>query len=119
MNDKTKAKVLEYINDIQSNPASFELHKEETPTLKAGREYILTKHESFDLSEYISITSSNISKIGYSNDNTLLVEFNNGTEYTYANVPKEEFDKLKDAESVGSTLNKSIKNKYTCKKVEK
>jgi hypothetical protein len=85
--------------------------------LKAGRVLIETKHGTFDLVEYVSVTSSNVQKIGYTTDEKLLVEFKGGTEYLYSNVPKEEYEKLRDAESVGVHLNKEIKNKYECNKV--
>ena len=95
-----------------------ELKDNLTTTLKSGRAFIVDNLKKHDLSEYVSITSSNIAKIGYSTEGNLLVEFNNGTEYLYSNVPKDEYEKLRDADSVGSTLNKSIKNKYECKKLE-
>lgn len=129
--DKKSERISEYLNEISNSPTSFELYNPEKDVLnsvkilkelekedlaefplRVGREHILTKHEKFELTDYISITSSNIARLGYTKDGNLLIQFNNGKEYLYSNVPKNEFNNLRDAESVGSSLNKNIKGKY-------
>jgi hypothetical protein len=143
----------QYMNELQNNPASFELHspieaktsnkgsfsiydkpkdvlncvktlkelekedEDKRPNLRDGRAYLPNK-SGWDLVEYIAVQSSNIAKIGYTTDSNLLLEFNNGTEYIYNNVPKEEFDKLRDSESIGSHFHKEFKGKYKYEKLE-
>lgn len=43
----------------------------------------------------------------------LHVQFNSGTEYTYEDVPEEEFAALRDAPSPGAYLNENIKDVYS------
>lgn len=58
----------------------------------------------------IPVTSSQISKIGHDpRTNTLVVVFNNGSRYKYANVTTALFEELRTAESVGSFFSKRIK----------
>jgi hypothetical protein len=97
-----------------------ELEKEDEefrPILKHDRAYLPNK-KGYDLVEYIAIQSSNIAKIGFTTDSNVLIEFNNGTEYIYDNVSKEDFDKIRDAESVGSHFHKEFKGKYKYTKIE-
>jgi hypothetical protein len=61
-----------------------------------------------------NITSSNIQTVEYNEDiNTLVVEFKSGAKYAYSNVPKEVFDRMITASSVGGYLNENIRNRYT------
>jgi hypothetical protein len=61
-----------------------------------------------------NITSSNIQTVEYNEDiNTLVVEFKSGAKYAYSNVPKEVFDRMITASSIGSYLNENIRNRYT------
>lgn len=68
------------------------------------------------------VESSNIARIGwvgnviYGNGSTpkdvLRVEFSYGAVYDYINVPKEVYEELLNAESIGAYLNRQIKEKY-------
>ena len=44
--------------------------------------------------------------------NNLLITFKNSNIYEYVNVPKEEYDALIAAESIGKHFAQNIKNKY-------
>lgn len=67
----------------------------------------------------IPVVSSNVKSIGYHEaTQKLIVEFLNGTMYSYEDVPQEVFNNLKNAESVGKFLNANIKNNYTYKRHE-
>jgi hypothetical protein len=59
------------------------------------------------------VSSSNISAVGYDADNqTVYVQFLDGSVYAYKGVPEHEFENLKTASSVGSYLNRNYKNVY-------
>lgn len=66
--------------------------------------------------DMVSVSSSNVAAVGWEN-NVLHVHFLNGGQYTYDGVPQEEFENLKNADSVGQYLNSKIKPNYTFKKV--
>jgi hypothetical protein len=58
-----------------------------------------------------SVTSSNISSIGYDQSlQTLEVEFNDGSIYQYFNVPNYLYSGLMNASSHGTYFNANIKN---------
>lgn len=64
------------------------------------------------------VTSSNIASIGYDAGNeTLEVEFTNGSIYQYFNVPSGMFEQLTQAPSKGQFLNHYIKNAYPYSRV--
>jgi hypothetical protein len=57
--------------------------------------------------------SNNISSVGYDgNNNTLAVEFKDGTVYHYENVPKDDYNNLIGAKSVGKHFHANIKGIY-------
>lgn len=58
------------------------------------------------------VFSSNISKIGY-DSGTLHVIFNNGSYYTYSNVPEGLYIGLMLAASKGSYFARNIKSNYS------
>jgi len=61
--------------------------------------------------EMIKVVSSNIESIGYlESTKTLMVEFKGGSLYEYNDVEEEIFNQIINADSVGSTFNKLIKN---------
>jgi KTSC domain len=63
-----------------------------------------------------AVSSSNIASIGYEEaSETLEVEFSkNGRVYQYLNVPSFMFERLMQANSVGTFFNAEIKDAYTC-----
>ena len=64
------------------------------------------------------VDSSNIEAVGYDEDSSLLViEFKSGAVYEYEAVPKEVYEELMDAESVGKTFNRLVKTAYAFNKV--
>ena len=63
--------------------------------------------------DLIDVVSSNIKQIGYDEETkTLGIVFNNDTLYHYSNVEKEEFEGLRDADSVGKYFHSNIKGFY-------
>ncbi len=59
------------------------------------------------------VSSSNIAAVGYDAENqTVHVQFLNGSTYAYKGVPEHEFENLRTAPSVGSYLNRNFKNVY-------
>jgi hypothetical protein len=68
--------------------------------------------------ERISVSSSNLSSIGYDADSqTLEIEFHNGRLYQYAGVPEGEYEGLMSAASQGIYFNANIKNNYPCSRL--
>lgn len=59
----------------------------------------------------ISVRSPNISSVGYDNGDCHIV-FNNGKCFCYKDVPREKFNGLIDASSVGIYLNREFKGVY-------
>lgn len=63
--------------------------------------------------EMIPVASSMINAIGYDDEQQeLVIQFNNGREYTYGGVPQSEFDNLRNAQSVGKYFASNIKGIY-------
>ena len=63
------------------------------------------------------VVSSNIASVGYNEDEKLLfIQFNNGSVYSYVDVPADLVEKLHAAESVGSFFNANIKTKFVYNK---
>lgn len=70
-----------------------------------------------DSIERIPVNSSTIDAIAYDADEQiLLIQFKNGTEYEYLNVPPMEFDGFRYAPSLGSYLSRNIKGTYPYRK---
>lgn len=64
------------------------------------------------------VESSNIKSIGYNKENqTLEVEFKNGTTYRYYDVPESIYDEMIIAESFGKHFMKYIRGKFITKKL--
>lgn len=64
----------------------------------------------------IEVESSNIAAIGYKN-NTLFVNFKNGSLYSYDGVEKELFEEMLKSDSKGKFLNREIKGIYSYMKL--
>jgi hypothetical protein len=63
------------------------------------------------------VNSSNVDQIGYDADRMELhVLFQNGDLYVYSDVPESIFEEFRAAPSVGSYLNREIKNVYNYSK---
>lgn len=57
--------------------------------------------------------SSNIARLNYNPDNgILMIEFRSGKNYSYADVPYETFNQMKEAPSAGKFFNSNIKSVY-------
>jgi lysyl-tRNA synthetase class 2 len=66
----------------------------------------------------VTISSSNLKSAKFNTeDETLLMEFNNGSIYEYEKVPWELFTKFRMAESQGSFFSKNISRTFKYKKV--
>jgi len=60
-----------------------------------------------------SVSSSNLASVGYDEKNQILeIEFNHGGVYQYFDVPKEEYEGLMSANSLGSYFYYNIRNDY-------
>ncbi|MBL7799157.1 MAG: KTSC domain-containing protein [Chitinophagales bacterium] len=71
------------------------------------------------LPEMIIVSSSNITSIGYDEQNQqVYVRFQNGSLYVYKGVPAHEYLNLLEAPSQGSYLNRSYKNVYPYERIE-
>lgn len=82
--------------------------------LGTGETNLLNKEKLMPMPEMHSVSSSNISLVGYDAENeTVYVTFVNGTTYSYSGVPEHEYENLKTASSVGSYLNRYFKNVYS------
>ncbi|KYH30637.1 hypothetical protein CLTEP_25340 [Clostridium tepidiprofundi DSM 19306] len=69
--------------------------------------------------EMISVSSSNVDKIGYDRENQVVyVRFLNNSLYIYKGVPEFEFNALLNASSVGSYLHRNYKNIYPYERIE-
>lgn len=69
------------------------------------------------MSEWQDVKSSNMTKVRYV-DGDMEVQFTNGAEYLYKEVPEEVFDELLKAESVGKFFFSKIKGKFECDAVK-
>lgn len=66
----------------------------------------------------IPVSSSNIDQVGYdASTETMQVVFQNGSVYEYRGVPQGEYDALMSAPSLGSYLNRNIRNNYAYEKL--
>lgn len=66
----------------------------------------------------ISVSSSNISSIGYDAESQLLeVEFHDGSIYQYSDVPQSIYDGLMNASSHGQYMHQHIRDQYSYRKV--
>ncbi len=63
------------------------------------------------------VKSSNIKSIGYNESQQLLeVEFTNGTVYQYKDVPRDKYQALIEADSIGRYFMQNIRGKFPTEK---
>lgn len=68
--------------------------------------------------EMISVSSSNVSAVGYDNDtSTLQIRFNDGSLYQYFDVPKPIYVGLLAADSVGKFMHQNVKGAFRYSRV--
>lgn len=66
----------------------------------------------------VSVSSSNISSIGYDPSTMVLeIEFHDGSIYQYDGVPENEYEGMMNASSHGQYLHQHIKDRYPYRKV--
>lgn len=64
------------------------------------------------------VVSSNIDSIGYNEVvEVLVIKFKSGKVYAYRNVPKDKYEGLMNANSVGGYFNSEIKQKFPEKEI--
>lgn len=63
-----------------------------------------------------SVSSSMIKEVGWE-DQTLEIEFSNGTVYRYYDVPEEKYNELINSPSIGKEFHSSIRNAFRTEKV--
>lgn len=63
-----------------------------------------------------SVTSTNIAKIGYENQN-LIVEIKGGKQYQYSGVPESVYQAFLNAPSKGKFFSANVKGKYSTTKI--
>jgi hypothetical protein len=63
--------------------------------------------------EMVSVTSSNLSAVGYDEaKHWLVVQFKNGSRYRYVQVPYQLFEGLMNASSKGTFFNQKIRDRF-------
>ena len=66
----------------------------------------------------IPVTSSNVAEVGHDEETEVLeVQFKGGAVYQYRGVPRDVFDELVTARSVGRYFNDQVKNVYPTERV--
>lgn len=69
-----------------------------------------TKEVSMSIQAMIAVQSSTIKAVGHDVVNSsMIVEFMNGSRYSYENVDRNKFDSIVNAESVGKAFDREIK----------
>lgn len=65
-----------------------------------------------------TVSSSNISSIGYDPESCILeIEFHNGSVYQYFDVPQSTYEELMNASSHGSYFHRYVKERYKWTKI--
>jgi hypothetical protein len=86
--------------------------------LKKIKQMAILKEEIKGTKIYNEIQSSNIIRTEYDMENeTMIVEFNNGTKYEYEKVPHKIYTQFRLAESQGRFFSSSISRGYKYKKI--
>lgn len=64
------------------------------------------------------VNSSQLQEVEYDSETSkLIVTFNNGSKYSYDDVPEKVFVELVSVDSIGSYFNREIKSKYKYTKI--
>jgi hypothetical protein len=64
------------------------------------------------------VNSSNIEEIGYDESiSALVVTFKNTSSYRYIGVPKDVYESLMKAESIGTFFSKFVRNQFQCLRI--
>ena len=69
----------------------------------------ITQSNGWDLAE---VDSSLIQAVAHNKENDLFIKFKTGREYIYHEVPRDEFEALINAESVGKYFLEEVKDDY-------
>jgi len=94
-----------------------DVDSEQLDAVKALLKYFDDLQESNMIVEMKSVHSSNVDSLGYDPiSNTMFIRFTGGGEYRYKNVPKEVYNRVFHAESVGKAIYE-IKKNYEVEKV--
>lgn len=68
--------------------------------------------------ELIQVVSTNLSKVGYDEENEiLLIIFNSGSAYEFQKVPRDIYNNLLQAPSIGNFFNKYVRKSFVYKKI--
>jgi len=74
--------------------------------------------QTVTVAKSVQLKSSNVTKASYTEEGNLLIEFKNGEEYLYFDVPFEVYTELVNAQSAGKFMNEAIKGTYKYKRIE-
>ncbi len=68
--------------------------------------------------DLIAINSTLISRIGYDpNEETLIIQFQNGTYYQYSNMSEQMYNNMMESKSIGKYFTAYVKNSFPYKKI--
>lgn len=70
------------------------------------------------MANMVPLSSSNLSAAGWSAEEGLIVEFNNGSRYIYPEAPQSVFGALTTAPSPGSYFARFVKGRYSFEREE-
>jgi NTP pyrophosphatase (non-canonical NTP hydrolase) len=120
--DEGTAFSAEYLKDMDySVPKGYEIKGDLCcPVEKTRKEEKESTEKTAEATH--ELKSSNIKAVGYNKENKSLdVAFHSGGNYTYKDVPKSLFDRIKRVKSPGKFFHKHIKrdNSYSYEKMEK
>jgi KTSC domain len=65
------------------------------------------------MAEMVPVTSSNLSSVGWSEEEGLVVEFESGSQYRYPDAPKSAYEGILGAPSAGGYFARFIRDTYS------
>lgn len=78
----------------------------------------VTGHEIKDGWDVVSVESSTINKICHNRtDRSMLIEFVNGAQYFYEDVPRSDFEDFVESEHIGTYFAEEIRDEYETTKL--